>query len=214
MHGFSLIELLSAIALSVLLMLMLGKLVIYVKNAQQLQEAWLKLSREAYYLSLYLYPRLVSVGEGRCDYSDSKFKHVSAYNSAHLPSFITEQAHIQGDVFVITRCEKKGGDSQFVQRAYYVAATKRHDARGSIIHALYEKRAGAQRIELEEGINNLYITLSVLEKTNKLIDLPISSLNEFSKVVGINLQFTLASLPSSSYLIVKPWNIYVYLRGV
>lgn len=215
--GFSLLELMCALALSALLVFGLIRVNREFQEAYNLQKAWLKVEQEAYFLSSYLLPKIARTGFSNCDASIQNEFIIQGYDHNHLPGFITEAEKVQGDVLVLALCIPFEGRQQFKQLAYYVGETNRRNKAGERVRAFYEKPLGGHRIELEEGIRTLKMVYGLGSKNGEIQYYPASLVADWDQVVSVKLNFSLASVESvlmdrKKQLLEKPWVIYVALR--
>lgn len=75
---------------------------------------------------------------------------------------------------------------------YFIAKTKRTDLYGHPIYALYVRDIHERKTELVEGVNQMQLTYLV-KTNNRLMDVAANSINDWAKVVGVNINLTLVS---------------------
>lgn len=76
---------------------------------------------------------------------------------------------------------------------YFVDKTLRINDRGESIYALYQLDTKNHKQELVEGINDMKIQYSIL-KNNKIIEINADEINNKSKIIGVSIMLTFASL--------------------
>lgn len=76
---------------------------------------------------------------------------------------------------------------------YFVAKTMRINDRDEAIYALYQLDTEKHKRELVEGVNDMKIQYSIL-KNNKIIEINANEINKESKIIGMSIMLTFASL--------------------
>lgn len=74
---------------------------------------------------------------------------------------------------------------------YYIANTKRHDATGAVVYALYREDIKHDKMEMVSGIDELLFTYTLLQNGALLFDQKAAQINDWSQVVGVALRIHL-----------------------
>jgi hypothetical protein len=122
--------------------------------------------------------------------------------NSHLAfSFLTSDIKKENKIQPYFNSEIKKGSMAFTVRheikneinTYFIGKTKRNDARGNFIYALYQLDNQHRKLELVEGINDMKIQYTLLEN-NKMIERSAEEINNKSKIIGLSIMLTLTSL--------------------
>lgn len=165
--GFSLIEVLVAMLLGSLLLLTLVVVTSDLMRHVKLQQMLVNVLNRQRYVSLVLPQHMRQAGMSSClDRHKSKTLAIRGYGADQAsPHWLTQQLSHTGAV-IISRCQNKQGEQQYLETAYYIAKTSHKDWMGHTLYGLYQKSFGGRRVELVSGIVDWVVRYGVPGNVN------------------------------------------------
>ena len=189
MRGFTLMEMLIALALMSLVILGVSRVYVGVKSGYVDQQAWLQIAQRAGLAAMYLGTVVRQAGDDGCDQ-----RPVLPAVAVHAPDeymsrYLQRNQQKDSDALTISACRVHKGKEQFISTSYFVAKTSRKDARGDPIYALYEKIGVSPRLELVDHVDDLRVSYAVLDaKTQRLHWQPVGDGIVFKDIVAVSLE--------------------------
>lgn len=236
--GFTLLELLIAMAISSLLMLGFSVVYISVKNNYRLQQGLSTVAESGRFATYLLNQRIRLAGFKDCnELSDDgvdQSQAIHGYDSENVPSWLHGQVVAGSDVVVIGSCVNNTSftqDNQFKLTAYYLGNTGRKNSQGKKILALYQKSKNEYRQELVAGLSQLKFTYGIGDESsgNIVAYQSVKQMSNWRKVKSVALEFLIDSVEPvlkrpqaytfnghsimpQDLLLYKPWSTYITLR--
>lgn len=173
--GFSLLELVCAIALSLLLMVGIAHvytaaMVIYVRQ-QQLSAVQENMRFSAHILNLnvrsacYAGPvglRNLALHDPSVGFNENNC--IRGYASSVVPTYLFDRVLPNTDVIVVQAVTAQV--SRFIEVAYFISDTGRLDDAGQHIYALYEVKNRGNKQELIEGISSMRVSYGIRDESS------------------------------------------------
>lgn len=239
--GFSLVELMLAMALGLFLLAGLIQICASVKTTYRLQTALARIQENGRFTVHFLNQNIRLAGYAGCQNKLSPVLESGAirgYNSDQLPEFLQNNRVVSGsDVVVVQKCaEKSDGSTQLVKIAYFIADTLRTDESGQRIYGLYQKIIGNENHPSQEiilGVDNMKVVYGVSNDHGKNIAQYLSvnqiDLQQWNQVSSVQIALLLDSMENvlqkpqtyifngqkitpSDRMLHKEWNTYITLR--
>lgn len=196
MRGFTLIEMMVALILSVIILAGVISVYMSVKQQYQYQHSLAIIQTNGRFSLGFLTRQIRMAGNQRCINPTTEKPASNAlvgFSSRLRPSFVSMSAMIVSDGLVIDSCQTVDDHEQFIKTAFYIAKTSHRNKQGQWVNGLYMQMQGHRRIELVSGVNDLQLRYGIRGEQGIVSYVKASQVMNWADVLSVFIKIQLSA---------------------